>query len=136
MKPDTARRHFPLFHWIATLVLGPLVDGLLRADAIIIKSPDIYLTVLIASVVHGFPAFVIYLIVYRATAGFFKTNWEFRLFLVVVAGALMLATLTFYDPGIQQDFSLAYGIAILLSSLFIPVGIPGENKRKTTGKEN
>ena len=133
MKPDTARRLFHLFHWIATLVLGPLIDGLIRADAIIVKTPDIYLTVLIASVIQGFPALVIYLLIYRATTRLFKTNWGLRVFLVVVAGALMLATLTFYDTGLQQDFSLPYGIAIVISSLFLPVGTgPAERKKSNT----
>jgi hypothetical protein len=132
MKPDTARRLFPLFHWIATLVLGPLIDGLIRADAIIVKTPDIFLTVLIASVIHGFPALIIYLLIYRATARLFKTNWELRVFLVVIAGALMLATLTFYDPGLQQDLSLPYAIAIVVSSLFLPVGkSPAERKKSS-----
>ena len=135
MNKTTAKRYFPFFHWLSTLVLAPFIDALFAPDTKLLISLDNYLVVLASSIVIAFPALFAYFIVYRLAMQKFDSAWQFKILLVVVAGILMLASLEIFSTDLRRDHSLAYGIAIWVTSLFLPVQTAGPAKTRRSHRE-
>ena len=128
MKTATAKNLFPVLHWIATLVLAPFIDALFTPDTKLLISIDNYLVLLFSAIVTAFPALILYFIIYKIAQKKFNVEWQFKLFLVLIAGLLMLISLELFDKDLRKDYSPAYGIAIWVTSLFLPVKTTSHSK--------
>ncbi len=129
MKANTAKKYFPLLHWLATLVLAPFIDALLSSDHKLMISVDNYLVVLLSTVVTAFPALVIYFIIYRIARNGFQSEWQFKVFLAVMAIVLMLISLEIFDSNARKDYGPAFAIAIVVTIFFFPVETNKGNRK-------
>jgi hypothetical protein len=123
MKTETASKFFPFFHWLATLILAPFIDALISSDHKMMISVDNYLVVLLAALVTAFPALVIYIIIYHFARKGFVAAWQFKVFLVVMAIVLMIVSLEIFDRSVRKDYGPAFGLAIIVTSFFLPVSL-------------
>ena len=123
MNVHSAGKYFPFFHWLATLILAPFIDALISADHKLMISVDNYLVVLLSALVTAFPALVVYHLIYQLAKKGFDSAWQLKVFLVVIAIVLMLVSLEIFDGNSRKDYGPAFGISIIVTSLFLPVSI-------------